>query len=52
MIMEDGSPEGGYLQGPCLLPEADGMTIKGTTDFRANRVDWSSGLYSTWCGRN
>jgi len=52
MIMEDGTPEGGYLQGPWLFLEADGMTIKGTMDFRANRVDWSSGFYWTWCGRN
>jgi len=50
--MEDGTPEGGYLQGPWLFLEADGMTIKGTMDFRANRVDWSSGFYWTWCGRN
>ena len=52
MTMEDGTPEGGYLQGPWLFLEADGMTIKGTMDFRANRVDWSSGFYWTWCGRN
>lgn len=52
MTMEDGTPESGYLQGPWLFLEADGMTIKGTYDFRANRVDWSSGFYWTWCGRN
>jgi hypothetical protein len=52
MLTEDGSQEDGYLQGPWLFLESDGMTIKGTMDFRANRVDWSSGFFWTWCGRN
>lgn len=52
MITEDGSRDGGRLEGPWLYLESDGMTIKGDMDFRSNRVNWSSGFYWTWCGRN
>ena len=52
MTTEDGSQESGRLDGPWLYLESDGMTIKGDTDFRANRINWSSGFYWTWCGRN
>jgi hypothetical protein len=52
VITEDGSRDGGRLDGPWLYLESDGMTIKGDTDFRANRVNWSSGFFWTWCGRN
>ena len=52
MVAEDGDQEGGYLEGPWVYLESDGQTIKGDFDFRANRVNWSSGFYWTWCGRN
>ncbi|HKP38246.1 MAG TPA: hypothetical protein VJT71_15410 [Pyrinomonadaceae bacterium] len=52
MVTEDGSRDGGRLEGPWLFLESDGMTIKGEMDFRANRVNWSSGFFWTWCGRN
>jgi hypothetical protein len=52
MVTEDGSRDGGRLEGPWLYLESDGMTIKGDMDFRSNRVNWSSGFYWTWCGRN
>jgi len=52
VVTEDGSRDGGRLDGPWLFLESDGVTIKGTFDFRANRVDWSTGFYWTWCGRN
>jgi len=49
---EYGEPGGGYLEGPYIFLEADGMKIKGDFDFRGNRVNWSSGFFWTWCGRN
>src|SRR5438552_3895114 len=37
-----------------VIHYADGRTgtIKGAMDFRANRLNWSSGFFWTWCGRN
>ena len=52
MITEDGSRDGGYLEGPWIYLESDGMRIKGEMDFRSTRVNWSTGFYWTWCGRN
>jgi hypothetical protein len=52
MVTEDGSRDGGHMEGPWLFLESDGMTIKGEMDFRATRVNWSSGFFWTWCGRN
>jgi hypothetical protein len=51
-ISEDGTQTGGRIEGPWLYLESDGMTIKGDMDFRANRVNWSSGFFWGWCGRN
>ena len=53
VIAEDGTRSTGQLQGPWIyLTSDDGITIKGDTDFRANRVVWSTGFFWTWCGRN
>jgi hypothetical protein len=51
-IAEDGTQTGGRLEGPWIYLESDGMTIKGDMDFRANRLNWSSGFFWSWCGRN
>jgi len=53
VVTEDGTRDSGRLEGPWLyLTSDDGMTIKGEMDFRANRMNWSSGFFWTWCGRN
>ncbi|HEY5838847.1 MAG TPA: hypothetical protein VIT19_07415 [Pyrinomonadaceae bacterium] len=53
VIAEDGTRSTGQLQGPWIyLTSDDGITIKGDTDFRANRINWSTGFFWTWCGRN
>jgi hypothetical protein len=53
VIAEDGTRSTGQLQGPWIyLTSDDGITIKGDTDFRANRIVWSTGFFWTWCGRN
>jgi hypothetical protein len=52
-ITVDGTRDTGRMDGPWIyLTSDDGMTIKGDMDFRANRVNWSSGFFWTWCGRN
>ncbi|MEK6283185.1 MAG: hypothetical protein AABN95_22750 [Acidobacteriota bacterium] len=51
MVTEDGSREEGRLEGPWLFLDSDMGSIKGTMNFRANRVEWSTGFYWTWCGR-
>jgi hypothetical protein len=52
VITEDGTRDSGRLEGPWIFLGDDSMTIKGEMDFRANRMNWSSGFYWTWCGRN
>ena len=53
VITEDGTRNGGHLEGPWIyMTSDDGVTIKGDFDFRANRVNWSTGFFWTWCGRN
>jgi hypothetical protein len=49
---EYGEQNDGQIEGPYLYLEADGIRIKGDMDFRANRMNWSSGFFWTWCGRN
>ena len=50
---EDGTRNGGRLEGPWIfMTSDDDVTIKGEFDFRANRVNWETGFYWTWCGRN
>jgi hypothetical protein len=51
MVTEDGTREEGHLEGPWLFLHSNLGSIKGQMDFRANRVNWSSGFYWTWCGR-
>lgn len=51
MVTEDGTQEEGHLDGPFLFLHSDMGNIKGDMDFRANRVQWSTGFYWTWCGR-
>jgi hypothetical protein len=52
VVDEYGDTTGGDLEGPWLFLESDGMRIKGESDFRANRINWSTGFFWTWCGRN
>jgi hypothetical protein len=52
-ITEDGTQDSGRLDGPWLLLDSDGGgSIKGEMDFRANRMNWSSGFFWSWCGKN
>jgi hypothetical protein len=51
-VTEDGTRDTGRLDGPWIFLDDETMTIKGAMDFRANRLNWSSGFFWTWCGRN
>ena len=52
-IAEDSTQSTGRLDGPWLyLTSDDGMTIKGEMDFRSTRMNWSTGFFWSWCGRN
>lgn len=53
VVTEDGTRDTGRLEGPWLyLSSDDGQTIKGEMDFHANRMNWSTGFFWSWCGRN
>lgn len=52
VVTEDGTRNSGRLEGPWIFLTDDTITIKGDMDFRANRLNWSSGFFWTWCGRN
>lgn len=52
VITEDGTRDGGRLEGPWIFLDDEPARIKGSTDFRANRIDWDSGFFWKWCGRN
>lgn len=51
MITEDGSGENGRLEGPWIYLHGEFGDIKGETDYKGTRVNWSTGFYWTWCGR-
>jgi hypothetical protein len=51
MITEDGTREGGRLEGPWIFLHGDFGDIRGETDYKGTRVNWSTGFFWTWCGR-
>jgi hypothetical protein len=51
LVTEDGTREEGRLQGPRIFLDSEYVSIEGTMYFKANRIDWSSGFFWTWCGR-
>lgn len=51
VVTEDGTRDGGRLEGPSFFLDSDFGSIQGTMNFRHNRVDWSTGFFWTWCGR-
>ncbi len=51
MVTEDGTHEEGRLEGPWIFLHGDFGDIRGETDYKGTRVNWSTGFYWTWCGR-
>ena len=50
-LTEDSGQEVGHLEGPLLFLNGQFGPIKGTMNYKTNRVDFASGAYWTWCGR-
>lgn len=48
---EDGDVEEGHLDGPYIFLDDESESIRGTMYYKANRIDFASGTYWTWCGR-
>jgi hypothetical protein len=51
MVTEDGGHESGRLEGPWIYLQGDFGDIRGETDYKGTRVNWSTGFFWTWCGR-
>ncbi|MFN2511059.1 MAG: hypothetical protein ABR568_06385 [Pyrinomonadaceae bacterium] len=51
LVSEDGTRDEGRLQGPRIFLDSEYGSIEGTMYFKANRIDWSTGFFWTWCGR-
>lgn len=51
VVAEDGTRDEGRLQGPRIFLDSEYGSIEGTMYFKANRIDWSTGFFWTWCGR-
>ena len=51
MVTEDGGHESGRLEGPWIYLHGDFGDIRGETDYKGTRVNWSTGFFWTWCGR-
>jgi hypothetical protein len=50
-VTEDGGEEAGHLEGPFIYLHGDGGDVKGTLNYKSNRVDFATGTFWTWCGR-
>jgi len=50
-VTEDGGEEAGHLDGPFIFLHGDFGDVKGTLNYKSNRVDFATGAFWTWCGR-
>lgn len=50
-VTEDGEPGEGQLDGPYIFLEDEGLSVKGEMYYKANRINFATGAYWTWCGR-
>jgi len=50
-VTEDGGEEAGYLEGSSIILRSDLGDVKGTMDYKTNRVDFATRTFWTWCGR-
>lgn len=48
---DDGEVGGGHLEGPNIFLGDESESVKGTMYYKANRIDFATGTYWTWCGR-
>jgi hypothetical protein len=50
-VTEDNGEEAGRLEGPFIYLAGDFGDLKGALNYKSNRIDFSNGMYWTWCGR-
>jgi len=50
-LTDDSGIEVGHLEGPWIFLHGEFGSVKGTMNYRGNRVDFSTGAYWIWCGR-
>ena len=50
-LSDNSGEEVGHLEGPWIFLHGEFGNIKGTMSYKANRVDFATGAYWTWCGR-
>ena len=49
-LTQDSGQEVGHLEGPAIFLHGQSGPIKGTVSYKANRVDFATGAFWTWCG--
>ncbi len=49
-VTEDGGEEAGHLEGPWVFLHGEFGDMKGSMNYKANRVEFESGAFWTWCG--
>jgi hypothetical protein len=49
-VTEDGGEEAGHLEGPWIFLHGEFGDIKGSFNYKANRVEFATGAFWTWCG--
>jgi hypothetical protein len=49
-LTEDSGIEVGHLEGPFVFLHGEFGNVKGTMNYKANRVDFATGAYWIWCG--
>lgn len=49
-LTQDSGQEVGHLEGPSIFLHGQFGNIKGMISYKANRVDFATGAYWTWCG--
>jgi hypothetical protein len=49
-LTEDSGIEVGHLEGPFIILHGEFGNVKGTMNYKANRVEFSTGAYWSWCG--
>ncbi len=49
-LTQDSGQEVGHLEGPSIYLHGQFGNIKGIVSYKANRVDFATGAFWTWCG--
>ena len=50
-VSGDSGEEAGRLEGPFIFLRGDFGEVKGTLNYKSNRIDFETGTFWTWCGR-